>query len=168
MFFFNPTKIAIAAAVALVLCGTVVGGFSYVSGLRADLAVSRENTHKLEVAVAEQQSTIERIGQEQAQIRILNQQLAKDVRNREKDVSNLRDRFDRDVAGRHRDFGQAAETKPLSIERAINKGTINAARCMEIASGAPLTEVEKNATTIDKINKECPSLANPSYVAPDN
>jgi len=34
---------------------------------------------------------------------------------------------------------------------------------LELATGAPLTEAEKNAKLPSEINKECPSLANPSY-----
>ena len=37
-------------------------------------------------------------------------------------------------------------------------------RCVEIASGAPLTEKEKTATKKSEINSECPSIANPNYV----
>ena len=49
------------------------------------------------------------------------------------------------------------------MERAINRGTKNALRCMEIAMGAELTEKEKNATKKSQINPECSELANPSY-----
>ena len=38
-----------------------------------------------------------------------------------------------------------------------------AKRCVEIASGAPLTEAEINATKKSEINPECPALANPNY-----
>jgi hypothetical protein len=53
----------------------------------------------------------------------------------------------------------------LFRSRIINKGSANATRCIEIASGAELTENEKNATKKSEINPECPSIANPSYVA---
>ena len=50
------------------------------------------------------------------------------------------------------------------IERITNKGSDAAARCIEIASGAELTEQEINATKKSEINRECPSIANPNYV----
>lgn len=152
MLLFNPTKLIVAAACIL----TALGAFYYVSGIRADLAISQENSHRLESAIAQQQEAIGRLSQEQAQIKALNRQLTLDTKDHEKDLNNLRDRFDRDI-------GHAAIVNPRVIEHAINKGTANAARCMEIASGSPLTEAEENATTPDKINKECPSLANPNY-----
>ena len=40
-----------------------------------------------------------------------------------------------------------------------------ALRCVEISSGSPLTESEINATKKSEINRECPSIANPNYVA---
>ena len=54
--------------------------------------------------------------------------------------------------------------KSKVIERIINKGGDNAARCLEIASGSPLTDKEKSATKKSEINQECPSIANPNYV----
>ena len=51
-----------------------------------------------------------------------------------------------------------------SIERITNGASTLATRCIEIASGSPLTEEEKNATKKSEINSECPSIANPKYV----
>jgi hypothetical protein len=78
-------------------------------------------------------------------------------------MENLKDRFTTSASGEKRNFGEAAAKKPASLERAVNRGTVNALRCLEIASGAPLTEAEKNATKPSEINRECPSLANPNY-----
>ena len=50
------------------------------------------------------------------------------------------------------------------MERIINKGGKNAARCIELASGAEHTEEELKATLKSQINPECPALANPNYV----
>jgi hypothetical protein len=56
------------------------------------------------------------------------------------------------------DLGLLAVEKTDSIERAINRGTVNAGRCFEILSGAELTEDEINATDAKQFNKECPWL----------
>ena len=55
--------------------------------------------------------------------------------------------------GKH-DIGNLAENKPGLVEKIINKASDSAARCMEIASGSPLTEEELNGTP----NRECPSF----------
>ena len=53
--------------------------------------------------------------------------------------------------------------RPEVLERAVNRGTANALRCLEIASGAPFTAAELAATKPSEINRECPSIANPNY-----
>ena len=68
------------------------------------------------------------------------------------------------ASGEKRDIGNLAEQKPKLMQRAINRGTKNALRCMEIAMGSPLTEKEKNAVKKSQINPECPDVANPNYV----
>ena len=72
--------------------------------------------------------------------------------------------LDDDINKKDRDIGKLAIEKSKVIERIINKASDKAARCMEIASGSPLTEEEKNATKKSEINTECPSLANPNYI----
>ena len=58
------------------------------------------------------------------------------------------------------DIGFLAENKPELIERLINRGTANAFRCMELLSGAELTEQERNADNDTTFNNECPWLFN--------
>ena len=77
-----------------------------------------------------------------------------------KDLQDLDKRFTK----KNRDIGKLAIDRTEAIERIINKGGKNAARCIELASGAEHTEAELKATLKSEINPECPSLANPSYV----
>ena len=154
---------ALKAIVALVIVLVIAGGFWYVTGLRADLAVSQENARKMTEAVEKQQEDIAQMQAEQQKIKELNNELNTTIKLQNKDMENLKDRFTTSANGEKRDFGKAAAKKPASLERAVNRGTVNALRCLEIASGAPLTEAEKNATKPSEINRECPSLANPNY-----
>jgi hypothetical protein len=62
------------------------------------------------------------------------------------------------------DFGQLAEARPALVVKIVNKERDNANRCMEIASGSPLTEEEIAVTKKSKANLDCPRLANPNYV----
>ena len=61
------------------------------------------------------------------------------------------------------DLGQLAQAKPGLVEKIIDKAGANVMRCIEILSGAELTEEELNVTTKSKANNECPGLANPNY-----
>ena len=55
---------------------------------------------------------------------------------------------------KNRDVGKLAIAKTESIERITNGASALAMRCVEIASGSPLTEEELNGTP----NRECPSF----------
>lgn len=161
MFGGATAAVRILAVLAIVLVGAA--GLWYVTGLRADLAVSQENARKLDEAVAKQEAAISQMRQEQQQIRDANNQLNTTIQLQNKDLTNLQDRFTQNAAGEKRDFGKAAAAKPEALERAVNRGTVNALRCLEIASGSPLTEKELAASKPSEINRECPAIANPNY-----
>ena len=147
----------------LIIVAICAAGLWYVTGLRADLAISQDNAKKLTDAVEQQQAAMSQMRQEQQQIRDANNQLSTTIQLQNKDLTNLQDRFTQNAAGEKRDFAKAAAAKPEALERAVNRGTVNALRCLEIASGSPLTAAEKAATKPSEINRECPALANPSY-----
>jgi len=153
----------VKAVAALLIVLIVAGGLWYVTGLRADLAVSEENSRKITEAVQQQQEAIKQIQAEQQKIKDINNELNTTIKLQNKDMENLKDRFNTTANGGKRDFGKTASSKPAAVARVVNEGTINALRCLELATGAPLTEAEKNAKLPSEINKECPSLANPSY-----
>jgi TolA-binding protein len=154
---------AVKMIAVLIIVLVVAGGFYYLSNLQANLAISQENSKRLEEGIRTQQEAIARMQEDQQRIKELNSELNTTIRLQNKDMENLKDRFNTNAAGEKRDFGKAASAKPSSVERAINRGTANALRCLEIASGAPLTEAELKATTISEINRECPNIANPNY-----
>ena len=56
-----------------------------------------------------------------------------------KDLEDLDKRFNK----KNRDVGKLAIAKTKSIERITNGASALATRCIEIASGSPLTEKEK-------------------------
>jgi hypothetical protein len=76
------------------------------------------------------------------------------------DFADLDKRFNK----KNRDVGLLAIQKTKAIERIANSASVKANRCIEIASGSPLTEKEINATKKSEINTECPSIANPNYI----
>lgn len=158
---FSYIKIAI---LVISLVG-VAGGIAYVMKLRADLAISESNNVKLEMAVGEQKAVIEQQRQDFAVIQTAMKEQQELNNKLSASIDDLRNKFDKvNASGEKRDIGNLAQQKPRLMQRAINKGTGNALRCMEIAMGSPLTEKEKNATKKSEINPECPDLANPAFV----
>ena len=108
----------------LVMMAGAGGGYLYINKLQKDNATLKSNQIKLESAVEDQKAKLQ------------------------KDKQELEKRL-----GKH-NIGNLSENKPGLVERIINGASKSAARCVEIASGSPLTEEELNGTP----NRECPSF----------
>ena len=151
-------------SIRLVMVGLLITGIAgagvYVMKLRSDNAILKANQVKLEEAVSSQKELIVKQQEDFKEILAANQKMNELVSNLKKDLDDLDNRFNKDG----RDFGKIALEKTDAINRIINKGSDNASRCIEIASGAELTEEERNATKKSEINRECPGIANPNYV----
>ena len=132
----------------LVMLAGAGGGYWYVQKLQKDNAILKENQIKLEGAVSEQKAVIEKQAEDFKKIRATLDTLEKEKAKLQKDKDELTKRL-----GKH-DIGNLAENKPKLVEKIINGASKSAARCVEIASGSPLTEEELNGTP----NRECPSF----------
>jgi len=154
---FSSLRIAI---IVIVITG-IAGAGMYVMKLRSDNVILQANQIKLELAVEDQKQLIQNQKKDFKDILDANKKMNALVTALKNDLDDLDKRFNK----KNRDIGKLAIQKPKPIERIINKGSVNANRCIEIASGAELTENEKNATKKSEINPECPSIANPKYVA---
>ena len=153
---FGSLKIAM---VAILITG-IAGAGMYVMKLRSDNAILKANQVKLESAVADQKQLIENQKKDFEEILSANKKMNELVSVLKKDLEDLDKRFNK----KNRDVGKLAIAKTGAIERITNNGSKNANRCIEIASGAELTEEELNATKKSEINTECPSIANPNYI----
>ena len=138
----------------------IAGGGFYVFKLQKDNAILKANAIKMESAISEQKELIENQKKDFQEILNANKEMNALVSNLKKDLEELDKRFNK----KNRDVGKLAIAKPEAIERITNGASALATRCIEIASGSPLTEKEKNATKKSEINTECPSIANPNYV----
>ena len=146
---------------AVILITGIAGAGMYVMKLRSDNAILKANQLKLETAVAEQTKVLEQQKKDFDAIMESNKKLNVLINTFKKDLQDLDKRFTK----KNRDIGKLALERTKSIERIVNGGGKNAARCIELASGAEHTEAELKATKKSEINPECPSLANPNYVA---
>ena len=142
------------------IAAALAGGGFYVLKLQKDNAILKANAIKLESAISEQKTLIENQKKDFEAILSANKEL-NDLMNKLKtDFAELDKRFNK----KNRDIGLLAIEKTKVIERITNSAGDKAARCIEIASGSPLTEKEINATKKSEINTECPSIANPNYI----
>ena len=144
----------------MVIVAGLARGVIYVNKLRSDNAILKANQLKLEASVESQKQVIAKQKEDFQAIMKANKELGVLINNLKKDLQDLDKRFTK----KNRDIGKLAIERSKAIERIINSASDKAARCIEIASGSPLTEQEINATLKSQINTECPSIANPNYV----
>ena len=141
---FSSLKIGLV----LVILAGAGGGYLYINKLQKDNATLKSNQIKLESAVEDQKAVIESQAADFKKIRSTLAKIEEENNKLKKDKQDLSKRL-----GKH-DIGNLAENKPGLVERIINGASKSAARCVEIASGSPLTEEELNGTP----NRECPSF----------
>ena len=153
---FGKIKMIITVLMILGISGAGI----YVMKLRADNAILKANQDKLETAITEQNKVLEQQKKDFTAILESNKKLNILINTFKKDLEDLDKRFTK----KNRDIGKLAIDRTEAIERIINKGGKNAARCIELASGAEHTPEELKATLKSEINPECPSLANPNFV----
>ena len=134
------------------------GGYVYVQKLRADNATLKINTTKLQGAVEQNEATIKEQTENFERVR----DTLADVRDNRDNLQSDKNVLIKKLS--EHDFGQLAEARPGLVVKIVNKERDNANRCMEIASGSPLTEEEIAVTKKSTANLVCPRLENPNYV----
>ena len=132
----------------LIMMAGAGGGYLYVKKLQKDNLTLKINQSKLETAIEDNNAVIEQQTVDLKKIRSTLSELDEVNKKLQADRDNLNKRLSK------HDIGNLAENKPGLVEKIINKASDSAVRCMEIASGSPLTEEELNGSP----NRECPSF----------
>ena len=145
---------------SVLIISSIAGAGMYVMKLRSDNAILKANQLELEKSIQSQTELIQQQKVDFEAIMESNKKLNVLVQTFKKDLDDLDKRFNKGK----RDVGKLAIDRTKAVERIINKGSANAARCVELASGSEHTEEEIKATKRSEINPEFPSLANPNYV----
>lgn len=158
----STTKLWLVVGLITLLVTSIGSAFWHISGLRADLATSEANSKTLNDAVQEQKAAIDGIQANIVALRAATQRLNALADQQEQSTRRLEQKFNGSPKrSTPRDIGRLAVAKPEAIQVAVNHGSRDAARCLEIATGAELTEEELSADLPSKFNSICPELANP-------
>ena len=152
--------------IVLAIVGAVGGGALYVKNLRADLETARINQKLLEQTVEEQKMLLEVKEKDIALQKEITKELEANREASEQSIADLNERLNKvnEATGKRREIDKAAVKKTKLVTKIINNASNNIMRCLEIASGSPLTPDEIAATKKSEANNECPDLANPNYV----
>lgn len=143
-------KLAIVMFMLLLGAGGI--GYWYYNDTQARMAILQENNAKLNTAVELNEQTISSLENDYAkassELASLNEAYTAIRRQNQRLADKLQEI----------DLTAAAIANAESIERAVNRGTVNAGRCFELMSGAELNEKERTAKNDIAFNKECPWL----------
>lgn len=137
----------------VLILGIISGIFYwYYKDSQQTISALRENNAKLEVAIQLSEETLAAIKADQARA---NEEIVRV--NRELSEARQQNRQLVDKLAKH-DLETLAASKPKLVERTINNATDKANRCIELLTGAELTEKERNAKNGKEFNSECPWL----------
>jgi septal ring factor EnvC (AmiA/AmiB activator) len=143
-------KLAIVMFMLLLGVGGI--GYWYYNDTQERLAILTSNNAKLNTAVELNEQTISSLEQDYAkassELATLNEQYIS-IRRQNQELADKLQQID---------LTAAAIANAEGIERAVNRGTLNAGRCFELLSGAELNDKERNAENGIAFNKECPWL----------
>jgi len=142
----------LAIVMFMLLLGASGIGYWYYNDTQERLAILTSNNAKLNTAVELNEQTISSLEQDYAkassELATLNEQYIS-IRRQNQQLADKLQKID---------LTAAAIANAEGIERAVNRGTLNAGRCFELLSGAELNEKERNAENDIAFNKECPWL----------
>ena len=130
------------------------------------VAIQQVQMSQLKNAVKTQQDTIIQVQNDAKLSATIRDELSTTVNKHEAELNNFDAKFTtiNRKTGEILSLSKLAQSKPLAIQRIINEGTVDSLRCIEIASGAPLTQDEINAKKPSEINSSCPDIANPNFI----
>jgi len=163
---FTSTRIYIYIAVAVFLATAVGGAYWYYQDTQDKLQEQAAMLAGQQIVLRQQSEIIIQKAADAKQQAVISKTINLEFARTRKDLDVLRNKFNKiSASGATRDLGKIAIVRPKSIRRVINNGTREALRCIEIASGSPLTDKEVNATKKSEINDHCPEIANPNYIS---
>lgn len=141
----------------MVLVAALAGAKMYYTWSQEEIHTLQANLIKMELAVKRNEAVIRSLQSGIREAAKTHNTVSRKFAQTRRETTRLKN-----LLSKH-DLGFLASKKPGLIQTRVNKGTANANRCFEIASGAPLMDSERNATKRSEINTSCPELANPRY-----
>lgn len=161
---FGWVKLVIIGSALMLVGGAVLAGYLYVTDLQksviqltANNTVLEANNAQLTNSIETQKETIDVLNAHYDRASEISKNTANELANSRLRINTLEQKLS------EHDIGFLSANKPKLVEKVLNNATEDLYRCFEIASGAPLTQEELDATKPSQVNTQCPHLANPNY-----
>ena len=150
-------KIKMLLIVTAIIGAVGFGSWKYYQYTQGQILIFATNAAQAKQAAIESDAALVSMTQDLAKVQIQFNEVSQEFADAQSRVDALQVKLSK------HDLGQLAQAKPGLVERIITKASSNVLRCIEIISGAELTEKEINATKKSQANNECPGIANPNY-----
>lgn len=155
---FSQAKLIIGGIIVALLLASITSAVWYYKWSQTEIKILNENNARLELAVENSEAAVASLKADSAKVGASVNRINNEYQAAREENNALRTKLSR------HNIGYLAKSKPGLVTKIINKGAGDAERCFEIASGAEITEQERNATKKSETNSSCPRLANPNYV----
>jgi len=149
-----------------VMAAAGFAGWLYYKDTQATIMGLTGQVTALTTEVAAKQKVIEQKEADEVLQKIVNTTLNNELASSRVNVEDLQGILKKKnrITGKTRDLGKLAIHRPATMAKIFTKGTNNAMRCVELASGAEHTADELAAERRSQINGLCTELANPNYL----
>lgn len=154
------------AIVGVGLAVMLLGFWIYYKSSQKRLEQQAAELARKEVEIAEQKAVREQMEKDIKRATELRGEVNRTMQRTQQSIDDMRTRMaprTNPVTGQTTSLGKAAVEKTDTIERAVNRGTLDQLRCFELLTGSPLSEGERNGKITNSL---CPDLlAQPKPVA---
>lgn len=146
------------AIVGVALAVMLLGFWMYYRNSQKRLEAQAAEIARKEVEVAQQKAINDQMTKDIQQATQLRGEVNRAMQQTQRSIDDMRTRMaprTNPVTGQSSSLGKAAVEKTDTIERAVNRGTLDQLRCFELLTGSPLTEGERNGKITNSL---CPDL----------
>lgn len=151
-------KAKLMAIVGVALAVMLLGFWLYYKNSQKRLEQQAAELARKEVEVAQQKAINDQMTKDIQQATQLRGEVNRTMQRTQQSIDDMRIRLaprTDPVTGQSSSLGKAAVEKTDTIERAVNRGTLDQLRCFELLTGSPLTEGERNGKITNSL---CPDL----------
>lgn len=146
------------AIVGVGLAIMLLGFWIYYKSSQKRLEQQAAELARKEVEIAEQKAVREQMEKDIKRATELRGEVNRTMQRTQQSIDDMRGRLaprTNPVTGQSTSLGKAAVEKTDTIERAVNRGTLDQLRCFELLTGSPLSEGERNGKITNSL---CPDL----------
>lgn len=152
---FGLSGIGLKIALGAIAISMAFSAWFYVKSLQSEVQAAKEVRARLEDNIKAQDTAMTAMREDAVRQAAIQRALSDSLSSIQQANTDLSRRFNQDSSGRERNFATYSTQQPTAVEQRANRGTRDALRCNELATGSPLTADEQSGKVTNNI---CPHL----------